>query len=769
MKKTVFLIAFLLSLTAFQALLGKTDYRVVPLPDRIELQSGNPFIISKSTKIIYPKRNEKLKRNATFLVEYIKESTGLTLKTRPGKATGRAIVLQIRPISENKEAYNINIDNKNIIITGSSEAGVFYGIQTLRKSIAVNQSLKIEMPAVKISDEPRFGYRGMMLDVSRHFCSLDSVKRWIDMLALHNMNVFHWHLTDDQGWRIEIKKYPGLTEIGSKRTETVIGRNSGKYDGIPHGGFYTQQEAREIVAYAAERYINVIPEIDMPGHMLGALAPYPELGCTGGPYEVWKIWGISDDVLCMGNPKTFEFVTDVLNEIMDIFPSKFVHIGGDECPKTNWKKCPKCQNKIKELGLVADDHHTAEERLQSYFINYAEKVVNNRGKKIIGWDEILEGGLAPNATVMSWRGMGGGIEAAKLGNDVIMTPNTHLYFDYYQTKDTKDEPLAIGGYSSVENVYNLEPQPASLTVDQKKHIIGVQANLWREYIKTFRHAEYMVMPRMAALCEVQWTKAINKNYNDFLKRLLNLIEVYKIKNYNYAKHLFDITAEYEPKDGVLNVNLKTIDDAPIYYTTDGTMPDNNSTRYTGTFKISKDADLRAVVIRGNEKSRMLSEKITYSKAAMKSIKALQPVNRQYQYRGISTLVDGLKGTENYRTGRWIAFLGNDLETVIDLEKPTEIAELIITANVVKGDWIFGARSITLLTSDNGESYTQLASEKYPALTQTDRDGIYEYKLKFNQTKTRYVKIIAETEKSMPQWHSGAGKPAFLFVDEITLR
>lgn len=769
MKKTVFLIAFLLSLTAFQALLGKTDYRVVPLPDRIELQSGNPFIISKSTKIIYPKRNEKLKRNATFLAEYIKESTGLTLKTRPGKATGRAIVLQIRQLSENKEAYNINIDNKNIIITGSSEAGVFYGIQTLRKSIAVNKSLKIEMPAVKISDEPRFGYRGIMLDVSRHFCSLDSVKRWIDMLALHNMNVFHWHLTDDQGWRIEIKKYPGLTEIGSKRTETVIGRNSGKYDGIPHGGFYTQQEAREIVAYAAERYINVIPEIDMPGHMLGALAPYPELGCTGGPYEVWKIWGISNDVLCMGNPKTFEFVTDVLNEIMDIFPSKFIHIGGDECPKTNWKKCQKCQNKIKELGLVADDHHTAEERLQSYFINYAEKVVNNRGKKIIGWDEILEGGLAPNATVMSWRGMGGGIEAAKLGNDVIMTPNTHLYFDYYQTKDTKDEPLAIGGYSSVENVYNLEPQPASLTVDQKKHIIGVQANLWREYIKTFRHAEYMVMPRMAALCEVQWTKAINKNYNDFLKRLLNLIEVYKIKNYNYAKHLFDITAEYEPKDGVLNVNLKTIDDAPIYYTTDGTMPDNNSTRYTGTFKISKDADLRAVVIRGNEKSRMLSEKITYSKAAMKSIKALQPVNRQYQYRGISTLVDGLKGTENYRTGRWIAFLGNDLETVIDLEKPTEIAELIITANVVKGDWIFGARSITLLTSDNGESYTQLASEKYPALTQTDRDGIYEYKLKFNQTKTRYVKIIAETEKSMPQWHSGAGKPAFLFVDEITLR
>ena len=769
MKRTLFLMAILLSFTAFQTQSATTDYRVVPLPDRIELQSGNPFIISKSTRIIYPKGNEKLKRNAAFLAQYIKENTGLALKTKQGKISKNAIILQTAAVSENKEAYSIEVDNKNIVINGTTQAGVFYAIQTLRKSIPVSKTSKIEMPAVKITDEPRFGYRGMHLDVSRHFCTLDSVKRYIDMLALHNMNVFHWHLTDDQGWRIEIKKYPGLTEIGSKRTETVIGRNTGKYDGIPHSGFYTQKEAREIVTYAAERNIDVIPEIDMPGHMLGALNPYPDLGCTGGPYEVWKIWGVSDDVLCMGNPKTFTFITDVLNEIMDIFPSKYVHIGGDECPKTNWKKCPKCQAKITELGLKADEHHTAEERLQSYFINYAEKVVNDRGRKIIGWDEILEGGLAPNATVMSWRGMGGGIEAAKLGNDVIMTPNTHLYFDYYQTKDTKDEPLAIGGFSSVENVYNLEPQPASLTAEQKKHIIGVQANLWREYIKTFRHAEYMVMPRMAALSEVQWTKPANKNYDDFLKRLLKLIEIYKFQNYNYAKHLFDISAEYEPKDGALNVKLKTIDSAPIYYTTDGTSPDKNSKLYSGVFKIAKDAELKAVVIRGEEKSRILSEKITYSKAAMKTIKALQPVNRQYQYRGISTLVDGLKGNENYRTGRWIAFLGNDLEAVIDLGTPAEITELILTANVVKGDWIFAARKLSLLVSDDEKNFETVASKNYPALLKTDADGIYEHVLTFNAVKKRYVKIIAETEKSMPDWHSGAGKPAFLFVDEITLR
>lgn len=769
MKQTFIMLATMLCFAAFQTFAENADYRVVPLPDQINLQNGKSFTISKKTKITYPKGNEKLKRNAAFLAQYIKENTGLALKTKQGKASRNTIFLQTSAISGNKEAYNIHVSPKNIIISGTTEAGVFYGIQTLRKSIPVKQTAKIEMPAVQISDAPRFGYRGMMLDASRHFSTLDSVKRWIDMLVLHNMNVFHWHLTDDQGWRIEIKKYPGLTEIGSKRTETVIGRNTGKYDGIPHGGFYTQAEAREIVAYAAERYIDVIPEIDMPGHMLGALAPYPELGCTGGPYEVWRMWGISDDVLCMGNPKTFTFITDVLNEIMDIFQSKYVHIGGDECPKTNWKKCPKCQAKITELGLKADEHHTAEERLQSHFITYADKVVNARGRKIIGWDEILEGGLAPNATVMSWRGMGGGIEAAKLGHDVIMTPNTHLYFDYYQTKDTKEEPLAIGGFSSVENVYNLQPQPSSLTEEQKNRIIGVQANLWREYIKSFRHAEYMVMPRMAALSEVQWTKTANKNYDDFLKRLLNLIEIYKQNNYNYAKHLFDISADFVPKDGALHVTLKTMDDAPIYYTTDGTTPDKTAKRYTGVFKIKKDADLKAVVIRGDEKSRILNEKITYSKASMKKIKALQPVNRQYQYRGISTLVDGLKGTENYRTGRWIGFLGNDLEAVIDLETPTEITEIIMSAYVVKGDWIFGARSLSILSSVDGENFSPLASEKYPVLNQTDRNGIYEYKLEFNQTKTRYVKIVAETEKSMPEWHGGRGKPAFLFVDEITLR
>ena len=319
------------------------------------------------------------------------------------------------------------------------------------------------------------------------------------MLALHNINRFHWHLSEDQGWRIEIKSRPELTEIGSKRAETVIGHNSGKYDGKPYGGFFTQEEAKEIVAYAAERHITVIPEIDMPGHMQAALAAYPNLGCTGGPYEVWKIWGVSEDVLCAGNDETLKFIEDVLGEIIQIFPSEYIHVGGDECPKVRWAKCPKCQARIKALGLKSDKNHTAEERLQSFIINHAEKFLNGHGRQIIGWDEILEGGLAPNATVMSWRGVAGGIEAAKQKHDVIMTPNTYLYFDYYQTKDIANEPEAIGGYVPVETVYNYEPMPADLTPEEQKYIIGVQANLWTEYIPTYSQVEYMELPRMAAI------------------------------------------------------------------------------------------------------------------------------------------------------------------------------------------------------------------------------------------------------------------------------
>lgn len=483
------------------------------------MSQESPFNLNDGTIIAYPEHNELLKRNAEFLAEYISQSTGHTLQTEalaPGsEAPKGAITLGLDPAIGNREGYVLTVKADRVTLNGQTENGVFYGIQTLRKSIpAETKATSILLPAGSIQDEPRFSYRGMHLDVGRHFFPIEFVKKYIDLLALHNMNTFHWHLTEDQGWRIEIKKYPKLTEIGAWRDRTVIGRNTEEYDNTRYGGFYTQEQAKEIVKYAGERYITVIPEVDLPGHMLAALAAYPEMGCTGGPYEVCPRWGVFEDVLCIGNEKSMQFLEDVMAEIIDIFPSKYIHIGGDEAPRTRWEKCPKCQARIRTEKLKADKNHTAEDRLQSYCMTRIEKLLNSKGRQIIGWDEILEGDVAPNATVMSWRGSAGGIKAAQLGHDVIMTPNDYCYFDYYQSEDTRHEPFAIGGFVPLEKVYSLNPT-ASLTEEQAKHILGTQANLWTEYIPTSEQVEYMVLPRMAALAEVQWTQLEKKDYTNF--------------------------------------------------------------------------------------------------------------------------------------------------------------------------------------------------------------------------------------------------------------
>ena len=469
----------------------KADYQVIPLPQEVVLTQEKPFLLNKNVSITYPEGNLLLKRNAEFLSGYIRQATGYTPPVKglkDGETAKHAINLGLDANIANKEGYVLTTTSEGIQINGQTENGVFYGCQTLRKSIpAEAQGADILLPAGSIKDEPRFTYRGMHLDVCRHFFPLEFIKEYIDLLALHNMNTFHWHLTDDQGWRIEIKKYPKLTEVGSKRNCTVVGKaRSGKYDNIPYGGFYTQEQAKEIVKYAQERYITVIPEVDLPGHMLAALAAYPDMGCTGGPYKVSPDWGIFEDVLCIGNEQSMQFLEDVMAEITEIFPSKFVHIGGDEAPRTRWAKCPKCQARIKAEGLKTDKQHTAEDRLQSYCMTRIEKFLNSKGRQIIGWDEILEGDVAPNATVMSWRGTSGGIKAAQMGHDVIMTPNLYCYFDYLQTADSKDEPLCIGGYVPVEKVYSLDPT-AALTEEQAKHILGAQANLWTEYIATTEH------------------------------------------------------------------------------------------------------------------------------------------------------------------------------------------------------------------------------------------------------------------------------------------
>ena len=526
-------------------------YDVIPLPQEINLLQESPFKLTRNTVIAYPEGNALLGHNADFLADYIEQATGFRPRTKAvknGENADKAITLGLDPSVTGEEGYRIITHSESISICGKTANGVFYGIQTLRKSIpAQAQDAAILLPAGEVEDWPRFSYRGMHLDVGRHFFPVEFIKEFIDLLALHNMNTLHWHLTEDQGWRIEIKKYPKLTEIGSVRQRTVIGHNSGEYDNTPYEGFYTQEEAREIVEYAQKRYVTIIPEIDLPGHMLAALAAYPELGCTGGPYKVCPNWGVFEDVLCIGNEKTIPFLEDIMTEIIDIFPSKYIHIGGDEAPRTRWQKCSKCQALIRKEGLKADKQHTAEDRLQSYCTARIEKFLNERERQIIGWDEILEGDLAPNATVMSWRGSAGGIKAAQMGHDVIMTPNTYCYFDYFQSEDTKNEPYdAIGGYIPVEKVYSFDPVEG-LDEIQQKYVLGVQANVWTEYMTSPEQVEYMVLPRMAALAEGQWTQPGKKEYNNFLQRLGQLAKFYDRDGLNYAKHVFKPMAESETK------------------------------------------------------------------------------------------------------------------------------------------------------------------------------------------------------------------------------
>ena len=746
------------------------NYEVVPMPLEINTTQQASFLLKSGVTVYYPAGNEKMQRNAEFLASYVKAQTGIELQVQAGEGGKGGIVLQLGLANDNPEAYQLKVDASQVVISSPSEAGVFYGIQTLRKAVDVAEGSNVELPAVEIKDQPRFGYRGMMLDVGRHFFSMDEIKTYIDMMALHNINRFHWHLSEDQGWRIEIKKYPKLTEIGSMRKETVIGHNSGKYDGKPYGGFYTQEQAKEIVAYAAERYITVIPEIDLPGHMQAALAAYPELGCTGGPYEVWTQWGVSDNVLCAGNDQTIQFIKDVLAEIVEIFPSEYIHVGGDECPKVKWSTCPKCQARIKALGLKSDNKHTKEERLQSYVIHEAEEFLNSKGRKMIGWDETLEGGLAPNATVMSWRGEAGGIEAAKQHHDVVMTPNTYLYFDYYQSKDTETEPMAIGGYLPMELVYSYEPMPKSLSPEEQKYIVGVQANLWTEYIPDFKQVQYMVLPRMAALSESQWCAPEKKNYEAFLQRVSRLVNIYAKNGWNYATHIFDVMLDLKPntETGTLDAVARTIDNAPIYYTLDGSEPTTASEKYTDIIKIDKPCTLRTVAIRPSGSSKITKDEISFSRSSMKPITMLQPINKQYEFSGATVLVDGMTGNMNYKTGRWIAFYTNDLEAVIDLKEATEISSMTLHTCVEKGDWIFDTRGITVSVSDDNQTFKEVASEAYPAMKESDPNQIYTHELKFDPVKTRYVKVKALSEQKIPSWHGGKGNPGFLFVDEIIL-
>lgn len=748
-----------------------SDYEIIPKPLDVNSKGDASFLLKDGVAVIYPENNQKMQDNAEFLVDYVERQTGVKLTSHAGMPVDGAICLTLDLSDDNAEAYKLIVNDKRVCISGASEAGVFYGIQTLRKSLPVAQDINVNLSAVEIYDKPRFAYRGAMLDVARHFYTVDEVKTFIDMLALHNINRFHWHLTDDQGWRIEIKKYPKLMSVASERKETVVGRwYSGIYDGKPYGGYYTQDELRDVIDYAAKRHITIIPEVDLPGHMQAALTAYPELGCTGGPYEVRTIWGVSQDVLCVGNDFTLQFVKDVLSEVADIFPSEYIHIGGDECPKVRWEKCPKCQERIKSLGLKSDAKHTKEQRLQSYMIQEAAKYLKEKGKRIIGWTEILEGGLVPDATLMSWIGESGGIEAAHQHHDVIMTPNTYLYFDYYQSKKVEDEPLAIGGYLPIEKTYNYEPMPKELTEEEQQYIKGVQANLWTEYIPIFSQVQYMVLPRLGAAAEVQWTDPSKKDYKDFLRRVPHLVAVYDCYGWNYATHVYDVNVDMKADtvNHVLNVQLSTMADDPIYYTLDGQDPTEKSLKYTKPFTIDQSVVLKTMAVHPDRTSKIFVDTIRFNKATLKPVVLLQPNESRFSPDGPVVLVDGRNGNHSFDTGAWLAVAGNDLEAVINMQAETILSSASVHVYVRKDAWLFDARGFSVSVSFDNKNYKEVASQEYKQMQESDSDGIIEHELLFDPCKATYVKIKVISEKSMPDWHWDAGKAPFLLVDEIIL-
>ena len=731
----------------------KGDYGVVPLPQEVTLTNGNPFVLSPFTKIFYPEGNDKMKKNAEFLASYIKEITGYELATATGQP-GKGISLVIDQSIQNPEGYQLTVSDNGIRIAGSTDAGVFYGIQTLRKSIpATAQGMNVELPAATINDYPRFAYRGMMLDVSRHFFPVDSVKTYLDILALHNQNTFHWHLSDDQGWRIEIKKYPELTQIGSKRKETVIGHNSGTYDGKEYGGFYTQDQIRDVINYAAERHITIIPEIDMPGHQLAALATYPELGCTGGPYDVWGQWGVADDVICAGNEKSMQFLEDVLSEVIDLFPSEYIHVGGDEAGKSAWKKCPKCQALMKEKGMKNVDE------LQSYMIHRAEEFLNSKDRKLIGWDEILEGGLAPEATVMSWRGEDGGIKSARMGHDVVMTPGNYMYLDFYQA-DPKTQPYAIGGYTPIKKVYSYDPVPAdSLTAEECRHILGVQANTWTEYIQTPEHLEYMMFPRALAVAEIGWTPQELRTWEDFKPRMnahISKLQGMGIRTFTLSDEL-EVTMQVDTAGREIEVILDAEKyPAEIRYTTDGSVPVASSALYAGPITVQDSAHIKAAIFRdGVLQGTPTEKKVDYHRAINKPIHYNSKLYEGYMAGGTNALLDGYRGGLTYLDGRWQGYL-DDLDCVIDMEEDTDIHKVSIRFMQLIGPGVFQPGQVELLTSEDGENFISrgIVPTTVPA---DDPDLLFQEYTFDGNWKTRYIRLKAPR-----------ANPGFIFADEIVV-
>lgn len=745
---------------------------VIPCPAEVEMKEGFFRLNAEVTVVVYQPELIALAEETTRRWE---SRMGFRLKIRTDEKTnpGNSISLVLNQTNDPEsgaEGYRLSIRTEGVELKANTPAGIFYGLETIGQLLDGERDERL--PCLEITDYPRFTYRGMHLDVSRHFQPVEFIYKVIDFLAMHKMNVFHWHLVDDQGWRLEIKKYPKLTEVGAWR----VAMPDKHWDSRPlttdrtiatYGGFYTQDEVRRVVAYASDRNVTVIPEIEMPAHVMSALAAYPEYSCTGEnlgvpPGGVWPI----THIYCAGKEETFEFLENVLKEVMELFPSTYIHIGGDEADKTNWKSCPKCQERIKVEGLQN------EEELQSYFIHRIERFLNEHGRMIIGWDEILEGGLAPNATVMSWRGEAGGIEAAKMGHNVVMTPGSHCYFDHYQG-DQSTEPLAIGGFTTLKKVYHYEPVPAELTSEEAEFVLGAQANVWSEYIPNTTHAEYMIFPRLSALSEVLWSPKESRNWGDFSKRMETQYLRYEKAGMNYSMSAFQVTAKpvISPGNKRLEVELDAEAYQPdIHFTLDGSEPNSRSPKYLTKMLISETTTLKAAVF-NDEKStgQVLTAHYEIHKAFAAPVHLEFSFSPRYAGGGDYGLVDGVRGTINHADGRWNGFSGDDLVAIIDLGQLSTISRIELDALQSHGSWIFLPKWVSFEVSSDNKVFQLLETVVKPESSKDEGKSIYIFSTSHVFKDIRYVRVTAKNEGICPPGHSGAGKPAWLFVSEIVVK
>lgn len=746
------------------------DYNVIPQVQNLSVKDGDVYVFDSSRKLVYD--NHDSRRSLELFAQDLEELVGI----RPSVAAGTSedakgnVYFTLGLQDGRKEAYSINVSSDGILVQAVAPEGIYRATRTLLKSVGTEKTSSVEFPSAEVSDWPRFGYRGLMLDVSRHFSDVEMVKRTIDMLALHQLNIFHWHLTDDQGWRIEIKSHPELTEVGAWRDDTVVGRYLGgtdyPTDGKRHGGFYTQEQIREIVAYAKERYIEIIPEIDLPGHTSAVLAAYPQLGCEDKEYKVANRWGVIRDVLCAGNPASLDLFKDIMDEVCELFPGKYIHLGGDECVKERWKACPKCQKKIKELGLKDGNRYSKEDYLQSWFMGEVASFVQSKGKRVIGWDEILEGVPMDDSVIMSWRGTEGGITAAKMGHDVVMTPTSDMYFDQSQTLASQLEEIPVGGFINVMKVYSYEPLPASLTPEQQKHILGCQANVWCEYMPEERIRQYQILPRLAALSEVQWTMPERKNYKDFLKRLPKMLSIYDHYGYNYAKHIFDVACSYSVnvEKGSLEVSLSTLGNDPIYYTLDGTSPQTKKAMlYDDTpIVISSPSELKVSVLRNGKftKEETLF-KLDCNKATFKKVNISTTLNIMQAHLPHEILTDGIVGSLRCDDYRWMSCTGR-MSLVLDLGKTESFSRIGWTALNSQSENILVPQNVKIQISEDGKQYCTILDIEKNHEIQAQQSVEYISEEVGKQT-ARYIKMDFDSYK-----YPDKSSPSWVFLSELTV-